>query len=192
MGAGVIIAVVAKQITSSTELQVLMAIYAILLWEIIETSLERRYQWPPESFQNRWIGDVVCGAAGLVIGFGEYDWWTLCHIAAGALLGLLLRGDLVLPALIAWELFELWGHHRKWSWEPAGWWEYESIGNRWGSDIVAGLLGALFSRMLAARFTPPKNVSGATDLTFAMSETVSQNLHVSDQSEQTRHQSLLF
>jgi hypothetical protein len=79
------------------------------------------------------------------------DLWSLSHIASGIVLGALARickllgrvaAAAVTVTLVGWELLELLGHSRGWSWGLDAWWAHESWENRWLSDIGVGLLGA--------------------------------------------------
>lgn len=80
-----------------------------------------------------------------------FDLWSLCHVVMGFVLGVIAARYKLSPcaasaviaiALVGWELLELLGHSRDWSWGVHAWWEHESWENRWLADIGLGLLGA--------------------------------------------------
>lgn len=79
------------------------------------------------------------------------DAWSLCHVASGFVLGAIAATQKLSPcaaflvvavAIVSWELFELLGYSRGWSWGAQDWWAHESWDNRWLSDVGLGLLGA--------------------------------------------------
>lgn len=76
------------------------------------------------------------------------DWWIIAHVASGFFLRKCLKLGycFILLLLVLWELFTLWGHSESWTWGVHGWWEHESVLNRWGIDIISGLLGAALAR----------------------------------------------
>lgn len=83
-----------------------------------------------------------------------FDLWSLCHLASGIVLGLVVAiyrlsaiaaAAAVTVALVGWELFELLGCSRGWSWGLDTWWADESWANRWLADLGLGLLGAAAS-----------------------------------------------
>ena len=89
-----------------------------------------------------------------------FDLWSLCHLASGIVLGVLVAicklsacaaAAAVTAVLVAWELFELLGCSRNWSWGPRDWWAYESWENRWLADLGLGLLGAAASYYVLRR-----------------------------------------
>lgn len=88
------------------------------------------------------------------------DVWSISHFASGVVLGLLVAACklsrcaallVVLIFLVGWELFELLGHSRGWSWGAHDWWVYESWENRWVSDLGVGVLGAALAYTLATQ-----------------------------------------
>jgi hypothetical protein len=95
------------------------------------------------------------------------DMYSLHHLISGFLLSACIAASkrtfafalLVVTVLsIAWELLELYGHSRGWSWGVHAWWEYESWSNRWLSDIGTNLVGAILGYYLMQLCKPQANI----------------------------------
>lgn len=97
------------------------------------------------------------------------DLWSLCHVATGLMMGFIAARAKLSPcaasvvvaiALVVWELVELLGHSRGWSWAVHDWWDHESWENRWLMDIGVGLLSAAGGYYAAQRASnASKNVT---------------------------------
>jgi hypothetical protein len=102
------------------------------------------------------------------------DTYSIQHLISGFLLGAYVSNrtfasaSLFVTVLsIAWELLELYGHSRGWSWPVQAWWEYESWSNRWVFDIGANLSGAILGYYLMQLGKSPDQVSFSHELLSA-------------------------
>lgn len=143
---GIALGAVADQLPVSGVSQVMFVVGAMWMWELVECCGRRNgctggpfaAMWQAERLENSWIGDIVAGGTGAVLGYslaagtdvsGGVD--TVYYVLTGFILGIVLHAvwvpgacQVVLTAvgIVAWALLGDAGSplHERWLMHPLG------------------------------------------------------------------------